>query len=685
MNALQRLGMRLLGKGLYELHPELLTREHVLSGKSEGALPYDVAAFTRHYSSNVWVHRAVKSIADTLCTLPVEIVNPESAEVQTAHVLAALLCAPNATVPSSEFWQQWFIGLLLQGEVGIEVVRSRAATLGEMWIRSAPDFDVIVPQGGARRYGVVNGYRIDDHQAEAYTLPPEEFIHAKFYNPANQWRGLSVIAAARQGILLDEYAQAWGLKLFRQGARPDYVVISPQALTSSERREMEAFLEREYGGLENAHKPLVLEGGDIKPLNWPPKDTEWLAQRQNAREEIGAIFGVPDEIMGWGRDTYENFRFSEQVFWRLTLLPLLQKRDTTLTEYFHRVGALDERLRVATDTSQVQALQPDRAALIDQAVKLWAMGTPLQEANKLLGLGLSDNLPGTKMGYLPMNLLPAGAQSEPMPPVKAVTKALTIRDYGSDVHAAHWLMFKRGTESRERGMVRLVKKLFQKERDDVLANVRGGGQGGYDKKDWRKRWVNELRAFYIDNVRAGYEHGADQTKALTTHVLRKQSIDWTLIMPGIIDAIQRMLWDFTDEVTDWTQSEIERIITQAATEGWSVTQAADAIGALYDGFTVGRAECIVRTEIVKSYNFGALEGYDAEGADGKGWMSALDDRTRTPPDSEFDHVAQHGQEVGLRDMFDLSGEKLRFPGDPNGSPGNICNCRCALYPVIKEL
>jgi len=147
-----------------------------------------------------------------------------------------------------------------------------------------------------------------------------------------------------------------------------------------------------------------------------------------------------------------------------------------------------------------------------------------------------------------------------------------------------------------------------------------------------------------------------------------------------------MLWDFTDEVTDFTQSEIERVLQQAAREGWSVTQAAEAIGQLYEGFTVGRAERIVRTEVIKAYNYGALEGYAAEGADGKGWLSALDARTRSPATgSEFDHASQHGQEVGLREYFDITGERLQYPGDPNGSAGNIINCRCSVYPVVRGL
>lgn len=33
--------------------------------------------------------------------------------------------------------------------------------------------------------------------------------------------------------------------------------------------------------------------------------------------------------------------------------------------------------------------------------------------------------------------------------------------------------------------------------------------------------------------------------------------------------------------------------------------------------------------------------------------------------------------------WDVGGEFLKFPGDPNGSAGNIINCRCSVQPVIE--
>jgi uncharacterized protein with gpF-like domain len=70
----------------------------------------------------------------------------------------------------------------------------------------------------------------------------------------------------------------------------------------------------------------------------------------------------------------------------------------------------------------------------------------------------------------------------------------------------------------------------------------------------------------------------------------------------------------------------------------------------------------------------------------KQWLSTRDDRTRQPPGSEFDHAAADGQEVGLEEPFNVSGESLMFPGDTSmgASAGNTIQCRCTLTYITKE-
>lgn len=62
------------------------------------------------------------------------------------------------------------------------------------------------------------------------------------------------------------------------------------------------------------------------------------------------------------------------------------------------------------------------------------------------------------------------------------------------------------------------------------------------------------------------------------------------------------------------------------------------------------------------------------------WITAIDERTR------INHLSANGEVVDMDEKFRKTGEPLRYPGDPSGSPGNIINCRCVVgYISPKSL
>ena len=73
----------------------------------------------------------------------------------------------------------------------------------------------------------------------------------------------------------------------------------------------------------------------------------------------------------------------------------------------------------------------------------------------------------------------------------------------------------------------------------------------------------------------------------------------------------------------------------------------------------------------------------------KSWVSRQDDRVRNFSDGDFSHVSANGQQVSTTLPFQIprkggGTEALRFPRDPNGSAGNVINCRCIAVYEIDE-
>ena len=94
-----------------------------------------------------------------------------------------------------------------------------------------------------------------------------------------------------------------------------------------------------------------------------------------------------------------------------------------------------------------------------------------------------------------------------------------------------------------------------------------------------------------------------------------------------------------------------------------------------------RATVIARTEAIGALNAGRAEAFRAAAEEDPDqpleriWLATDDSRTR---DS---HRAADGQRVALGQPFIVGGFELAFPGDPNGPPQEVIQCRCTMLLV----
>lgn len=125
-----------------------------------------------------------------------------------------------------------------------------------------------------------------------------------------------------------------------------------------------------------------------------------------------------------------------------------------------------------------------------------------------------------------------------------------------------------------------------------------------------------------------------------------------------------------------TIDHIETVLQEAIRDGWSIDE---TVKTLEDSdITKNRALTIVRTETVKATNFTQMASADNENVEmEKQWIAVEDNRTRRT----HSHAGVDGERINLDDHFT---NELLFPGDPEGEPEEIINCRCTLGYFAKR-
>jgi hypothetical protein len=131
------------------------------------------------------------------------------------------------------------------------------------------------------------------------------------------------------------------------------------------------------------------------------------------------------------------------------------------------------------------------------------------------------------------------------------------------------------------------------------------------------------------------------------------------------------------QISKATTEKINSIIVSGIKDELMNTEIAKNILTVGDIESKYRAVMIARTEIHSAANAGSLEVAKESGIVAmKEWISVNDERTRAGDNSDYDHTDV--DPVPLNEDFYVSGEYLKYPGDPMGSAGNIINCRCAV-------
>lgn len=195
----------------------------------------------------------------------------------------------------------------------------------------------------------------------------------------------------------------------------------------------------------------------------------------------------------------------------------------------------------------------------------------------------------------------------------------------------------------------------------------------------------ELPQIYAENANmAAFE--VESALGKNTHSFDLVDVDTVRFLmedPDLLPEVRQPQFDNGVDIR-WNRQKFTGAITQSILQGESIPHAADRISRVMR-MNESSAVRAARTAITSAENAGRVMSYKRAEAIGikleQQWVATLDNRTR------HSHRMVDGQHVPVGEKFDVDGQPMEYPGDPNAPGEYVYNCRCTLvawFPDIEQ-
>ena len=522
-------------------------------------------------------------------------------------------------------------------------------------------------------------------------LDPSEIIHFKLPNPDSYFRGMGAMQPAKNTAILEFDAMAYNKKFFENDAVPPFVFKFPEKPSEKDLNIFKRHWKEMYQGPKNAGKMGYIYGdSDIKEIGKTPKDASYTEMRKMNREEMLAVLpgSVPPSIVGLLEyANYSNMEVQSKKFWEDCVMPILDliadKMTLNLAPHF------DESYFFKFDYSNIKVLQEDEERKSNVAERLIGCGvkTPNQIIQEFYD---GEPYEGGNQYFMKMGLIPIGIETgkaiKSLPAHKAKKGSFWQEKARKK---ALWENFVKRVEAKEKAYIPIAVKYMKRQARLIGERLKGVDDLAsvaptklIEIGEETDKYVKDFTPWYMETFIGAGEAGGVVSQGFLYDLGLKGIFkgEGFQLTPELEALLQQMVFNSGTVVNETLIDIIYRTLQRAIKETWTVEEFTQLITHQVDEFSTWRSRLWARTETAKTENWGQVEGYKQEEfVEKKGWLSAFSSESRD------EHMAADGQVVGLNEPFIVMGEQLQYPGDPAGSPGNICNCLCATFPEVGEL
>lgn len=302
--------------------------EAILSGEAyRTAAGISVTPDSALTYSAVWA--CVRVLAESIGSLPLilyrRLPNGGKERAIDHPLYGKLHDAPNPEMTSTDWRESEMVNLALWGNGYSQIVPDKAGRVLELWPMHSRYMELKRDLKGELVYASTQP------GLAAPTLAAKNMLHVRSMS-LNGLQGLSPIAMARQAVGLGLATESYGAAFFGNGANPGIILEHPGILNDEAyARVKNSWTER--SGVENAHKPVILEEGmKIDKIGVPPEDAQFLETRKFQVDEVARWFRIPPHMIGdLEHATFSNIEHQALDFVVHTLRPWLVRWEQAIS------------------------------------------------------------------------------------------------------------------------------------------------------------------------------------------------------------------------------------------------------------------------------------------------------------------------------------------------------------------
>lgn len=672
------------------------------------------------YRQSTWVMRAIKKIAGPVSAVPLEFSGQPGAleaPVDDPDLAAFWGGAPAAGVDMFADAVEASIGWLkLRGEFFWLLDDSALMPFPEVagpgqrfkpFVIARPDKMREVVNGGA-----LTGWVFMDAGGKQHVLLPEQVVQCKYWNPYNQWRGMAEMDSCGDAAEADFLAAKYNLNLMRNnGDQGPYIIAKSGIPDDGQRAQIvEQLRQKKELSLRGIFKPLFLTGDiSVEDAKAQVPDANFAVIRAANQEEIFLAFGVPPSMA----HKMASYSIGSASDWYMLLMETCVPTGAKLASAIAKVATrqLGRAMYAAFDWDEHPVMQAVRRERMDSMEKLWSKGMPMEGINDYLRLGLPE-FEGWDVGYLPFSVsavgsaapendaafaeaptdLPAenaeNAEAETEPAIAEMFRVLGKNDFQRarpEKEVAAW----RDQMGKRRKTVKSFQGAFNREllkaRAEVLRKLERASQRRsheaplqetkaaaadflFDLADFRKGLLASMRKVAAAALQeSGQQLFAEIGKDDPFSFPPSEVLDFLRGRENKISGVAQNVFD-----------DIKGTIKTGLDEGKPTAEIAGDLRARFNGMSRERSMTIALTETSAAYGSGRQKAMTTAGVKYKRWLTSGNPNVRPA------HAAANNKVVGIDEAYDVGGEPLMYPGDPDGSPENVINCHCVSIAILEK-